>query len=132
MTELHISDTFSVTLHDTSYTSRWRQVTSFIRERFKYFVQNCDFIWEQGQWLFSWMSHWIIQSTESFKNTDWFRNQRLTESFSQQIHSKQWFSSLCVCLELRNSCLCITCFVTIFVVRANMGKVTGNRLHLKM
>ncbi len=48
-----------------------------------------------------WMSNWIIRSTDLFKNAKSFRNELVTESFAQLNHSQ------CRFIQERNLCDCL-------------------------
>ncbi len=84
--------------------SEMKQVAVFmngsLNHWLKWFIQNGWFIQKLSKWLSLWMDHWIIDSNDSFKTADSFRNEAsgclyewIIESLTQMIHSKQMIHS---------------------------------------
>ncbi len=57
-----------------------------------WFVQKYWITQEPNNWLSLWVSHWIIELTDSFKNTESLRNQTMTTFMSESLnHWVNWF-----------------------------------------
>ncbi len=58
--------------------SEMKQVAVFmngsLNHWFKWFIQNGWFIQKWSKWLSLWIDHWIIDSNDSFKTAESFRN----------------------------------------------------------
>ncbi len=84
--------------------SETSQVTVLMNESLNHwltrFVQTRGFIQKRVKWRSLWTSHWIIDSLDSFKHVDSFRNEssggpyeRVTESLTHSIRSNTWIHS---------------------------------------
>ncbi len=87
------ADSFSNELSDRPYEWVTESLTHSIHS-------NGWLIQKRVKWLSLWTSHWIIDSLDSFKHVDSFRNEssgdpyeRVTESLTHSIRSNTWIHS---------------------------------------